>query len=37
MIDFASEEALITIGNLTIILYITVIIYFFFRLSHGKQ
>lgn len=37
MIDFTSEEALITIGNLTIILYITVIIYFFFRLSHGKQ
>ncbi|AJI09025.1 putative membrane protein (plasmid) [Bacillus cereus 03BB108] len=37
MIDFASEEASITIVNLTIFLYIMVIIYFFFRLSHGKH
>lgn len=37
MIVSVSEEALITIVNFSVFLYIAVIICFFFRLSHRKQ
>ncbi len=37
MVDSVSEEALLTIGNLTIFLYIAVVIYFFFRISLRKE
>lgn len=37
MVDSVSEEALITISNFTVVLYITVILYCFFRLSHRKE